>query len=220
MGVWKPRSRSMPERSSEASSPGIDGLRRRFESLADIPEGEWRFFQGHLLERTFTPGQRLLREGQYDPTVFFVVEGLLRLYHTRDGIEQVRGFDYEGRFTGSYESLLTGGPCAFSIEALERTRTLSFSGEILTTLYERHPCWDRVMRRMLEMQWVRHQDKERRFRLYDAEEHYRLLLEREPAFLHRVPLHQVASYLGITPETLSRVRSRIRRDGELPSETP
>jgi CRP-like cAMP-binding protein len=194
------------------SDDPFDVLRQRFAALADLPEAEWQHFRMFLRERRYEPGCHLVREGRRDTTFFYIESGLVRLYHTRDGVEQTRGFDYEGRLTGSYESLLTGAPCAFSIEALEATRTFRFPGELMATLFDRHPCWDRIVRRQLEQQWIRNQDKERRFRLYDADAHYRLLLERDPPFLDRVPLRHIASYLGITPETLSRIRTRIRAE--------
>ncbi len=134
----------------------------------------------------------------------------MRLYYNHDGRELLRGFDYEGRFVAAYVSVLTGEPAILSVQALEPTHTLAFPGDLLRSLYERHPCWDRFGRRVLEMQWTREMDRARRFRIYAPEEHYRLLIERGSPLVDRVPLNQLASYLQITPETLSRIRARIR----------
>ena len=134
----------------------------------------------------------------------------VRLYHNHDGRELLRGFDFENRFVTAYESVLTGEPAGFSVQALEPTTTLAFSGDALRALYDRHPCWDRVGRRVLEAQWIRQADKERRFRVHTPEEHYRVLLARRSPLIDRVPLNQLASFLQITPETLSRIRARIR----------
>ena len=84
----------------------------------------------------------------------------------------------------------------------------------MAQLYDRHPCWDRVGRKLLEEQWRRRQDKEMRFRSYTAEEHYRLLIQRRSPLIERVPLRHLASYMRITPETLSRIRARLRGNGE------
>jgi len=81
-------------------------------------------------------------------------------------------------------------------------------------MYNRHPCWDRFGRRILEAQWLRQSDKARRFRVYSPEEHYKLLIERRSPIIDRVPLNQLASFLLITPETLSRIRARIRSKGD------
>ena len=185
-------------------------MRCAFSGLADIPEAEWRDFFSVVRERRYLPRQVLIREGFPAPMIHFIVSGIVRLYYTEDGCELVRGFDMENRWVTAYESVLTGEPAMFSAEAIEPTHTLCFDGDVLQRFYSRHPCWDRVGRRIVETQWVRHSDKDRRFRLYTPEEHYRLLIERDAPFLNRVPLHQLASYLRITPETLSRIRARLR----------
>jgi len=146
--------------------------------------------------------------------VHFIVSGLVRLYYNREGRELVRGFDYENRWVTAYESVLTGEPAMFSIETLEPTRTLSFTADTLRLMYNRHRCWDRFGRRILEAQWLRQSDKARRFRVYSPEEHYKLLIERRSPIIDRVPLNQLASFLLITPETLSRIRARIRSKGD------
>ena len=188
-------------------------LRAAFAELADIPASEWQHFWNHVRERHFDRREHLFRQGRREPSIRYIVSGLVRLYYHEDGREVVRGFDYECRFVTAYESVLTGGPATFSAQAIEPTRTLGFSGDLLARLYERHPCWDRVGRRILESQWLRTIDKERRFRVYTPEQHYRLLLARRSPLIERVPLNQLASFLQIAPETLSRIRARVRREG-------
>ena len=185
-------------------------MRSAFAELAEIPETEWRYFYSLTCERKFEARQILIREGQVAPTIHFICSGLVRLYYSEDGREVVRGFDFENRFVTAYESVLTGQPAAFSVQALEPTRTLSFTGDQLRCLFNRHPCWDRFGRKVLEAQWLRQIDKDRRFKVLKPEEHYRLLIERKSPLIERVPLHQLASFLQITPETLSRIRARIR----------
>lgn len=187
-----------------------DWLRRELIALAPIPEPEWRAFWPQVRERHFAAGQHLFREGEAALDVHFILSGIARLYHLSDGAERVRGFDYEGRFVAVCEALLLQQTSSLNVDALEPLHTLTFPGGLLHELYERHPCWDRIGRRVLEHQWLRHQDKEQRFRMYSPEAHYRLLIERDSPLLHRIPLRQLASYLRVTPETLSRIRTRIR----------
>ncbi len=185
-------------------------FRRAFSALADIPESEWRRFFLLVRERRFGAREHLVWEGRPDATIHFILSGLVRLYYNEDGDELVQGFDMENRFVTAYESVLTGGPALFSVQALEPTHTMAFDGNALRSMYEQHPCWDRFGRRILEAQWLRQTDKARRFRVYTPEEHYRLLIARGSPIIDRVPLNQLASFLRIAPETLSRIRARIR----------
>ena len=187
-------------------------LRAVFTELADIPHDEWRCFWAQVRERHFRPREHLFRQDKPAPYIHYILNGLVRLFYNEDGREIVRGFDYETRFVTAYESVLTGGPATFSCQAIEPTHTLSFTGDVLARMYNRHPCWDRFGRRILELQWIRQIDKDRRFRVYAPEQHYRLLLERRSPLIDRVPLNQLASFLQVTPETLSRIRARVRRD--------
>lgn len=194
-------------------------LRTACAEYAEVPEAEWRYFWSQTRCRDFNAREHLVREGHSTSTVHFIVSGLVRMYYNRDGGELVRGFDFEGRWATVFESVLTSQPSTFSIEALEPTRTISFSGHVLKSLYDRHPCWDRFGRRILEAEWIRQSDKARRFRVYSPEEHYRLLIARKSPLIDRVPLNQLASFLQITPETLSRIRSRIREAENQTAET-
>jgi CRP-like cAMP-binding protein len=181
-----------------------------FSALADIPDGEWQYFRSHLRERRFKPREHLVRERQTHTPIYYLVTGLVRNYNIDEDRELVRGFDFEGRFAGVYECALTAMPATMSVQALEPAHTLAFPGVLLPQLYDRHPCWDRIGRKLLEEQWKRRQDKEMRFRLHTPEEHYRLLIERRSPLIDRVPLRHLASYMQITPETLSRIRARLR----------
>ena len=185
-------------------------LREVFDTLADSPDQEWHHFWAHGRECRFATRHYLFREGGSAPLILFILSGLVRLYHNEDGRELVRGFDYEGRFIADYEAVLTGSPASFSVQALEPVHALAFPSALLETLYARHPCWDRVGRRLIELQWLRQVDKERRFRLHSPEAHYRALIARRSPLVERVPLNQLASFLRITPETLSRIRARLR----------
>ena len=146
------RSADMPESHDERA------LRTACTEFADIPDQEWRYFWSQVRPKVFGPRRHLVREGQPAPCVHFIVSGLVRLYYNREGRELVRGFDYENRWVTAYESVLTGEPAMFSIETLEPTRTLSFTADTLRLMYNRHPCWDRFGRRILEAQWLRQSD--------------------------------------------------------------
>ncbi|MEW5918600.1 MAG: Crp/Fnr family transcriptional regulator [Gemmatimonadota bacterium] len=187
-------------------------LRDVFDALVPIPSEEWAEFWPHVRERHFPTGAYVYREHHAAPDVHYIISGMVRLYHNGDGVEYVRGFDFEGRFIAAYESVVTGRPSQINMQALEPVHALAFPGSLLLQLYDRHWCWERFGRKILEQLWFKRQDKEMRFRLFTPEEHYRLLIQRKSPLIGRVPLRQLASYLQITPETLSRIRARVKRN--------
>jgi len=190
-------------------------LRDKFSDIVSIPDVEWDFFWPNVKRRTFAAGAHVYQERRPANEVHYIVQGLIRIYQNGDGVEYVRGFDFEGRFIAVYESVLTGGDSKVNMQALEPLQTLAFPAPLLLQLYERHRCWDRFGRKILEQMWLQRQDKEMRFSTLSPEEHYRLLLERNSPLIGRVPLRQLASYLRIAPETLSRIRARVHRTSEI-----
>ncbi len=184
-------------------------FREAMEQGTAIPEPEWQ----HLIERvgvTILPcGSMLFREGDVVRCLYFIARGLLRLFWTNsNGREINSGFDYEDRFMTDVASFFTGVPARFAIQALEDCELLYFDHATYEHLLTRHVCWERLWRRQLETQFVRKVDKELRIRTLTAQQRYRLLVNQASPLLERVPQYHLASYLGIAPETLSRIRAR------------
>lgn len=191
-----------------AASPApADRLRAVLERFAPIPDDEWAWFAGYLRPHHFTRGENLLREGSMVTRMYFILRGCTRTYYLADGREVNRNFTFEGRFAGG--SSIAGRAAHASVQALEPTDALGFSIDLLPVMYDRHRCWERIGRRIAEMYWQEKEEKELRFRLHAPEEHYRLLVARGHLMTQRVPLRHLASYLGVAPETLSRIRTRI-----------
>jgi CRP-like cAMP-binding protein len=195
-------------------------LRDVLSSYAEIPASEWNYLAGHLLDMSFAPREYLFREGEVGSLIHLIIKGLVRNFQNDDGRELVHGFDFEGRFVATYESLITGQPSHLNVQALEATQTVAIPGAVFLGLYHRHACWDRLGRRILEDNTIRRYDKEMRFRRYSAEQHYQLLIQRGSPLIERVPLRHLASYLGIAPETLSRIRSRQRDETRVVDASP
>jgi CRP-like cAMP-binding protein len=157
--------------------------------------------------RAFDKGQALLRGGDLARWCFFICHGLVREYYIDDaGKEFTRTFLPEGELTGSLLDLLSGAPAVTWIEALEPTDTLCLAWRDLDALCERFPEIHVVLRRLAERVYVRKVRREHEFLTLSAAQRHDVWLARHKDLDRRLSRYLVASYLGITPEHLSRLR--------------
>jgi CRP-like cAMP-binding protein len=141
---------------------------------------------------------------------FFIVQGLVRFFYlTEDGKEFNKHFAMENRYAGSFHSFVLNEPCGFSIQAMEKTRTLVLPYQLLSELYERHACWERMGRTNAERLALIKEAREKELLLDSLEVRYRRVLQEFPGLVDRISQYHIASYLGVTPVALSRVRRKI-----------
>lgn len=156
-------------------------------------------------------GGVLVREGEPANWLGFLVLGAVRIHCLRDQRDVNLGFEFEGGFVGDYAAYMQRVPARSSQQAIEPSRVLRFPREYLDRLLAEHACWRELSRRVAEAELVRKlsEDVERRTRT--PEQRYEHLVASASPLLQRVPLYHLASWLGITPETLSRIRARRAR---------
>jgi CRP-like cAMP-binding protein len=169
------------------------------------------------LKTFFTPKklrkrQYLLQEGEVCKFLAFTEKGLLRLYSVDDkGIEHMMQFAMEGWWIVDIYSFLTGEPSRYNIDAMEDSELLLLSHENFEAMMKALPVMERYFRILFQNNIIA---KERRLEssiTHGAEERYRQFEQTYPNFIRRIPLNLIASYLGITPETLSRIRRNLAR---------
>ena len=161
--------------------------------------------------RNWPRGAYLLREGTTCRHLHGVERGALRVFQLNDGKDINLRFYFEHSFATDLKSLRSGQPSEYHIQAMEPTVTLTLEGSSLRTLYDHSPEIERWGRSLLESLLVREQDHANFFKLYSPEDRYAWLLEHEPQIPARVSLTRLASYMGITRESLSRIRARARK---------
>lgn len=189
-----------------------DQLERVCSQWAEASGEAWADLRSAFSERTYAKGDHLVLGGDALRDVFFVARGLLRLYYTdADGNEWNKAFTPEGGFAGSIASGLLGIPAPYSIQALEDTVVLAAPWEAMEATYAAHPRLERLGRRFAEQILVKKEMRERAFLELDATERYLAFVEQQSGLIERLPLYHVASYIGVTEVSLSRIRGRLAR---------
>ncbi len=168
-------------------------------------EGFLRLFKSRSLEA----GDYFVRAGDQSTEMAFVNSGLLRFfYQTGDGKEFNKSFTTENQFAAAYSAFLTQMPARFNIQALEQSQLLVASLQSIIDLFERHQCWEKLGRILAEQVYIKKETREAEFLLDDAETRYHNFQKYYPGLEDRLAQYHVASYLGITPVMLSRIRRR------------
>lgn len=154
--------------------------------------------------------QYILQQDDICKNLVFVEKGILRSYSVDSkGNEHILQFAPEGWWISDVYSFLTGEAAVYNIEAIEDSELLLISKSSLDELYERIPKFERYFRLLSQANMVATHRRLTASLSESADEKYLRLLSAYPNIVARVPQHMIASYLGITPETLSRVRKRI-----------
>ncbi|SDC31558.1 Crp/Fnr family transcriptional regulator [Niabella drilacis] len=160
-------------------------------------------------EQVLAKGKFLITEGRVCNHLYFLQQGALRGYITVDGKEQTNWFGFEEHFITSFHSFITRQPSVENIQLLEGSILWSISKAQLTRLFDKHHEIERLVRIIYEKYYIRLEERYVNAQLRTATERYEHLIRESPHIIERVPLGHISSYLGISPETLSRIRSRF-----------
>ena len=139
-------------------------------------------------------------------TIYFINKGVARIYYFKDGIDITESFSFENNIIARVESLFTGKPSRKAIQILEDAEVVAINANKLFKLYDTFPELERLFRKIFETAYVETVNRIEGIQFHSAEERYNALLNESPNVLMKVPLKYVASYLGITQVSLSRIR--------------
>lgn len=167
-----------------------------------------------ILESAFTyceiPKKFILtKQGEVAKELYFINKGLIRLYYTKNN-EEITGFMFkENLFASSYDSFLRQTPGIQTLESLEPCELLVISKDKLEELYVTLPKMNILTRKVAEQRFINSQRILSSFLLESPEERYKRFEQHHKDLIQRVPLNIIASFLGITPVSLSRIRKRM-----------
>lgn len=141
-------------------------------------------------------------------TIYFINKGIARIYYYKDGNDITESFSFENNIIARVESLFSGEPSRKAIQALEDSELIAIDATKLFKLYDRFPDIERLFRKIVEAGYVETVNRIESIQFHTAEERYSDLLEKGKNIIQRIPLKYIASYLGITPVSLSRIRGQ------------
>jgi CRP-like cAMP-binding protein len=175
-----------------------------------ITEEEFDFCKTLFILKKLRKKQYLLQEGDVSRYTAFVEKGMLRTFTVDDkGNEPILQFSMEGWWITDLYSFLTDEPSRYNIEAIEDCELLLITKSSWDVLLEKVPAFERYFRILIQNSLIAIQRRLMNSMTETAEEQYTKLIATFPTCLQRVPQHMIASFLGITPETLSRIRSQM-----------
>jgi CRP-like cAMP-binding protein len=182
------------------------GIHKAIFALSPLSGEEWDDFAGHLRLKEVRRGEFLTREGTIEHYLYFLNRGATRHFYLKDGKEFTVDFHFAGEFVTAYYSFITRQPSAVSIEVLEDAEVVVISHKELQDFYATSHSAEKIGRLMAERQYVLRLRKEMDLLSYSAEERYAQLMEKHPEMVQLISVKHLSSYLGIQPESLSRIR--------------
>lgn len=165
---------------------------------------------GSLVEiKNYKNGDVLLREGEISNLSYFNIKGCVRMYYLVDGEEKTTYYYTENKFITSFRSFTNRIPADHYLECIEDCELVLVSYEVEQKLLQKYPKLESFARVILETELANYQHMVSSYIISNPENRYRNFVENHPELLQRIPLYQLASYLGITADSLSRIRSRL-----------
>ena len=184
-------------------------IRSFYNSLSSINDEEWSKLEKRFTVRKLAKGELLHQPGEVCNHVSYISSGLMKMYLILEGKEFISSFAFENCYISVYDSFLTRNPGTHFLEAIEETEVIQLSHQDLQWLYEATPSAQKFGRLIAEQVYIEITNRNNSLFLKNPEQRYLELQQQQPEIIQRVPQYMIASYLGVTPEALSRIRKRI-----------
>lgn len=177
-------------------------------SLTDFSDESWTALQPALTEKTFAKNELLLKEGQVCQSLFYIGNGYCKSYYNLDGVLKNTGFFFENDIATNISSFGSGQVSEYNIIACEPLSVVIFEKSKLFSIAQQHIEIENLGRNCVRLFASKQEEFSTLFKLYSAQDRLQYLETHHPAMVQRVPLSQLASFLGVARETLSRIRKR------------
>ena len=184
-------------------------LKQRLTEIVAFDGETLELLLGQFSNLELKKGIAFAKKGEYSQQIGFVCSGVMRAYYSNDKGEQYnKTFFTESSFVGAYSSLVTGQKNQIEIDSLTDCSLLVADFPKITKLYDKYPSIERLARILAEQFFVRKEKREIELATLEAKSRYAILQQEHPQLEQLIPQYHIASYLGISPTQLSRIRSR------------
>lgn len=180
------------------------------QNLIDLKDNEWEMFSRFLKRIAFPAKTQIISEGNIAKNIYFIESGLLRAYHLQEGKEINTYFACDNQFISTFSSFINQAPSHEILETLEDSFVYELSYQNLTSLYEESRKFEKLGRILAEKNYLCLIDRIHSMQTKTAKEKYlEFIANYDKKIVLRVSQHHIASFLGIAPESLSRIRKEI-----------
>lgn len=175
----------------------------------NLPPAAKAAFAALLQEKVIPAKTNLITPGKIANVFYFILQGATRFYSIKEGEDVSDYFFFENALAGDYASFYTNQPSLFYLETLEKSTVLVLPKKALLELYHQHPSTQYFGRMLAQGAFLAVEERLRLLHHQSLEGHLEWLLEKFPMLFQRVPQYHIASYLGVRPESLSRIKRTL-----------
>lgn len=189
----------------------LEQLKHFVSGFVVLTHDDFSLLAEKIVVRNFDKREQLLRPGEVEQYMNFVVTGLVRMYFYKGKTEVITNIAREGELVSASSSFLSGAPSNYFIETLEPTTMLSLTREHLEQIYQKNIRIERLGRLMTTQFVMQKEEWEHECMRLDTRERFTRFVERNPELVQRVPQKYLASYLNMKPETFSRLKHLTKK---------
>ncbi len=184
----------------------FDSFRKHVETIHDINESDWEFLREHFKLCSFKKGELILEPGKRADVFYYIGSGLVKRYFiSQEGKHFITNFDGENRIISDFASFILKRSSTIYIQALEDTTLLMSDFDVAEALRQKSPIWERIGRLIAESRYIEKCEREYNLLYYKAKERLEIFEKEFADYKHKISQKDIASYLGITPESLNRL---------------
>ena len=187
----------------------MEKIYQYYKEAFNISEYDWNIFSSKLFKQTFRKKSSILKIGEIEKHLSFIDEGVTRFFVPKDEYDFTIGFTFSNSFFSVYDSFLTQSPSTYAAEAITNTTLWRLTYDDLQTIYAETEIGNLIGRTAAEQLYLFKAQREFSLLNKSATERYLELFETRPELIKHIPLKYIASYIGITPQALSRIRKDI-----------